>query len=84
LTEAAAVYLRDRGAWLVGIDSMNIDDIAGGVRPVHSVLLAAGIPIVEHLTNLDSLPLDGFLFSATPPRVAGTGTFPVRAHAMID
>ena len=81
LTEQAAVYLRDQGAALVGIDSFNIDDTAGGTRPVHSVLLGAGIPIVEHLTGLDALPSSGFRFSAVPPKVRGMGTFPVRAHA---
>jgi kynurenine formamidase len=84
LTEASAIYLRDQGVQLVGIDSVNIDDTSGRVRPVHSVLLAAGIPIVEHLTNLSALPLDGFRFYATPPKVKGMGTFPVRAHAVID
>jgi kynurenine formamidase len=47
------------------------------------VLLAAGIPIVEHLTALEELPVDGFTFFAVPPRVAGMGTFPVRAFAMV-
>lgn len=83
LTEAAAVYLRDRGAKLVGIDSLNIDDTADPHRPVHSVLLAAGIPIVEHMTNLGALPVEGFRFHAAPPKVAGMGTFPVRAHAIV-
>lgn len=84
LTEKAARYLRDQGAALVGIDSLSIDDTSGSGRPVHSVLLAAGIPIVEHLTGLDRLPIDGFRFSAVPPKAAGTGTFPVRAHARLD
>ena len=83
LTEKAAVYLRDQGALLVGIDSLNIDDTSGGTRPVHSTLLAAGIPIVEHLTNLGALPLEGFQFFAVPPKINGVGTFPVRAHALI-
>lgn len=83
LTEQAAVYLRDHGAKLVGIDSLNIDDISTGERPVHSVLLAAGIPIVEHMTNLAQLPITGFRFSATPPKIKGMGTFPVRAHARL-
>lgn len=84
LTEKAAEYLRNEGAALVGIDSMNIDDTSGGTRPVHSVLLAAGIPIVEHLTNLSALPVHGFRFSAVPPKIAAMGTFPVRAHARLD
>ncbi len=83
LTEKAALYLRDQGALLVGIDSLNIDDTAGGTRPVHTVLLGAGIPIVEHLTGLAALPVDGFRFSAVPPKIAGMGTFPVGAHARL-
>jgi arylformamidase len=84
LTEQAAVLLRDRGARLVGIDSLNIDDTDDPRRPVHTVLLAAGIPIVEHLTQLAALPASGFRFTAAPPRISRMGTFPVRAHAVID
>jgi kynurenine formamidase len=84
LTEKAAKYLRDEGAALVGIDSLNIDDTSGGTRPVHSLLLAAGIPIVEHLTNLSALPTERFRFCAVPPKIAALGTFPVRAHARLQ
>jgi kynurenine formamidase len=84
LTERAATHLRDHGARLVGIDSFNIDDTSGGARPVHSVLLGAGIPIVEHMTNLQELPSDGFRFWAVPPKFSKVGTFPVRAHAIVD
>lgn len=83
LTERAAIHLRDRGARLVGIDSFNIDATDGGTRPVHSVLLAAGIPIVEHLRGLDALPAEGFRFWAVPPKFSKAGTFPVRAHAIL-
>ncbi|GIF19697.1 kynurenine formamidase [Actinoplanes tereljensis] len=82
LTEAGARLLVERGAALVGIDSANIDDaVPGGPRPAHSVLLAVGIPIVEHLTNLGELPPLGARFTAAPPRIVGFGTFPVRAFA---
>lgn len=81
LTEAAAVLLQRQGARLVGIDSLNIDDTADGRRPVHSVLLGAGIFVVEHLCGLDRLPDEGFRFYAVPPKVRGFGTFPVRAFA---
>lgn len=83
LTEDAAVYLRDAGAALVGIDSFNIDDTADRRRPVHTVLLGAGIPIVEHLRGLDQLPVHGFRFFAVPVKVRGMGTFPVRAFASV-
>lgn len=83
LTREAAEYLRDEGAVLVGIDSYNIDDTADLVRPAHTVLLGAGIPIVEHLCNLEQLPANGFTFTAAPVKVRGMGTFPVRAFATI-
>ena len=82
LTHDAAQYLVEQGAALVGIDSLNIDDITDQARPVHSVLLGAGIPIAEHLCNLKALPEEGFRFFAVPPRFRGVGTFPVRAFAM--
>jgi len=83
VTEAAANYLVKAGATLVGIDSHNIDDTRGRTRPVHTTLLGAGIPICEHLCNLDALPDRGFSFSAVPPKVKAFGTFPVRAYACI-
>jgi arylformamidase len=84
LTDAGAAWLVEHGAALVGIDSINIDDMADGARPAHSKLLAAGIPIVEHLRGLEQLPARGFRFSAAPPRIQGLGTFPVRAYAVVD
>jgi len=84
LTEAGAAWLVEHGAALVGIDSINIDDAGDAARPAHSRLLAAGIPIVEHLRELEQLPATGFRFSAAPPRIQGLGTFPVRAYAIVD
>lgn len=83
LTAAAARHLVDGDAALVGIDSLNIDDDSDGTRPVHTALLAAGIPIVEHLCGLDRVPASGFRFFAVPPRVKGIGSFPVRAFALV-
>jgi kynurenine formamidase len=83
LTAQAAELLAGSGARLVGIDSCNIDDTRTRSRPVHTILLRAGVPICEHLTNLDILPDSGFAFTAAPPRIVGMGTFPVRAFALI-
>jgi kynurenine formamidase len=83
LTAEAAEYLVAHGAALVGIDSVNIDALSDLARPVHSALLGAEIPIVEHLCGLGRLPADGFRFSAVPPKVAGFGTWPVRAFATL-
>ena len=74
LTEDAAGWLKESGAVLVGIDSFNIDDTADKRRPVHTILLGAGIPIVEHMRGLEQLPASGFRFSAVPAKVHGMGT----------
>lgn len=81
LTEPAAIFLRHSGVRLVGIDSHNIDDTSGKKRPVHSILLGAEIPIVEHLCNIGRITAREFHFTAAPPRFQGVGTFPVRAFA---
>ncbi len=84
LTADTAERLVEAGVACVGIDSLNIDATEGGERPVHSILLGAEIPIVEHLTGLEALPASGFRFSAVPPKIEGAGTFTVRAYATLS
>ncbi len=84
LTRDAAEHLKSSGAALVGIDSLNIDDNTDGTRPAHSILLEAGIPIVEHMCHLDRLPDQGFKFFAVPAPIKGMGSFPVRAFAIVE
>ncbi len=69
---------------MVGIDSVNIDGTHTGERPIHTILLAAGVPVIEHLCNLDAVGDRPFRFFAVPPAIAGMGTFPVRALALLD
>jgi len=84
LTRDAAEALLAGGPAVVGIDSLNIDDTSDGARPVHTLLLGAGILILEHLTHLDALPLSGFRLHAAPAPFRGLGSFPVRAYAVLD
>jgi kynurenine formamidase len=79
LSADACELLLQRGAALVGIDSVNIDDLDDLARPAHSLLLRRGVPIVEHMTNLGAVAESGLRFYAVPPKIAGMGTFPVRA-----
>ncbi len=83
LSASTATALVAADVACVGIDSLNIDSTDDPQRPVHTTLLAAGIPIVEHLTSLAALPRDGFTFTAVPPKIEGAGTFTVRAYATI-
>ena len=84
LSAASADLLVELGVACVGIDSLNIDSTEGGERPVHTALLRAEIPIIEHLTNLAALPARGATFTAVPPKIEGAGTFTVRAFATVS
>ncbi len=80
LTEDAAKILIEKKVKLVGIDSYNIDDVAGKTRPVHSLLLGNDILIVEHLCNLEAIPSNQDIeFSAVPLMIKDFSTSPVRA-----
>jgi arylformamidase len=84
LTAEGVDHLIAAGVTTVGIDALNIDDTeSGGERPAHTRLLAAGIHVVEHLTNLGAVPEHGARFTAAPPAIEGFGTFPVRAYATL-
>jgi arylformamidase len=84
LTRGACEYLVERGARFVGIDSLNIDDIQDLARPAHTVLLGAGIPVCEHLTQLKAVPREGGFLHAVPIAWRGGASFPVRAYVMVD
>lgn len=83
LTARAAEWLVTAGVVLVGIDSLNIDSISTGERPVHTILLGRDIPVCEHMRGLAAVPDDGGRFSAVPVKVKGMGTFPVRAYVSV-
>jgi kynurenine formamidase len=83
LTGELAKSLVEAGVALVGIDSFNIDSTDDGTRPVHSALLGAGVPIVEHMRGLAAVPERGARFFAVPVKVKGMGSFPVRAFAKL-
>ncbi len=82
LTGEAAQRLIQAGARFVGIDSLNIDDIHDRSRPVHTLLLGAGIPVCEHMTNLESLMPEGGFLHAVPIAWKGGASFPVRAYVV--
>jgi kynurenine formamidase len=84
LTRRAAELLVEAALALVGVDSINIDDMQDSERPAHTLLLGAGIPVVEHLCHLNKLPASGFRFHCVPVKFRGVGTFPVRAYAVIE
>ncbi len=84
LTRELCRALREEGVRFVGIDSLNIDDTDDLERPAHTILLGAGIPVCEHMTNLDRAPSRGGRLHAVPIAWVGGASFPVRAYVMTD
>jgi len=84
LTGDGAAWLVEQRPALVGIDAVNIDDLADPTRPAHTQLLRAGVLILEHLTGLAALPALGARLHAAPPPWSGVGTWPVRAYAVVQ
>ncbi len=82
LTADACEMLVRSGALFVGIDSLNIDDTDDLSRPAHTMLLGAGIPICEHMTNLAAVPASGGRLHAVPIAWVGGASFPVRAYVL--
>jgi kynurenine formamidase len=83
LTVDACAWLRDSGAVFTGIDSVNIDDMNDWARPAHTILLGAGIPVCEHLTQLAALRSGVGRLHAVPIAWRGGATFPVRAYVVL-
>ena len=82
LTADACEMIVRSGALFVGIDSLNIDDTDDLSRPAHTLLLGAGIPICEHMTNLAAVPASGGRLHAVPIAWVGGASFPVRAYVL--
>lgn len=53
----------------------------GAGQPNHELLLGAGIPLIEYLTNLDLLIGKRFASFVLPIKIAGAEAFPVRVVA---
>lgn len=65
---------------VMGVDTsgheVRLPDVKG--QPNHKVLLRAGIPLVEYLTNLKLLVNKRFLTFILPLKIVGAEAFPVR------
>jgi len=90
LAPEAAQWLVDQGIKCLGIDSPSVDPLnrTGGpasreTHPAHHVVLGAGVPIVEGLVNLKSLPEGRFHFCCLPLSIAGGDGSPARAVAVL-
>jgi kynurenine formamidase len=80
LSADAAQFLVDCDVQLVGVDMPSVDHAP---YAAHQILLGAGVPIVENLTNLDAIGADLFQLIVLPLKLAGRDGSPVRAVAIV-
>jgi arylformamidase len=84
LSAEAAQLLVDRGASMVGIDTLSVDSTMQGTSHAHEILLGNDVLIVENLARLDQLlPGCVYQFSFLPLLLAGLDGSPVRAIAWL-
>jgi arylformamidase len=81
-TEAARWLAEDRRIALLGTDASGFEVRGIETQPNHQILFEHGIPIVEHLTNLDALSSDRVTLIVLPWKVRGLDSCPVRVVAI--
>lgn len=84
MNKASADWLVGRGIKALGCDLATPDDPRDLTRPVHLALLGRGIPIIEHVMYLETVPVHRFQFVGVPLRIKGASGSPIRAMAIIE
>lgn len=89
LSEEACEWIVAQGIRLVGFDAPMPDDPRNGRgsekdSPNHTILLGAGVAILEYLVNLSKIPVPDFILSALPLKIDRGDGAPVRAVAIVD
>ena len=79
----AAQCLLDRGAKMVGIDTASVDGGRSTSFPVHRMLAADSVYILENLTSLTDLPGRGAYVIAFPMKIGQGSGAPCRVGAMV-
>jgi arylformamidase len=81
-TEAAHWLVEDRKIALFGTDASGFEVRGIETQPNHEMLFEHGIPVIEHLTNLDKLSSDRVTLIVLPWKVRGLDSCPVRVVAI--
>jgi kynurenine formamidase len=83
LSENGAEFLEFKHPTIVGTDAPSLDLLGGGELPAHSVLLHAGILLLEGLCDLDRIEQPRFQLIALPLRLKSSAS-PVRAVVVVE
>jgi kynurenine formamidase len=83
LSENGAEYLEFKRPFMVGTDAPSLDPKGSKELSAHSILMSAGILVMESLCNLEKIQQSRFRLLALPLRLKGS-TSPVRAVAFLE
>lgn len=81
LSENAADWLRNKKIKVLAIDTVSVDSASSEDLPVHKILLASDIAIIENLANLDSIRQPRLSVIALPLKIKGVDGAPIRVIA---
>lgn len=89
LSEDLCEYLVSHGVKLIGTDAPMPDNPLNGRgsekdSPNHTILLSAGVVILEYLVNLNQIDTSEFILSALPLKIENGDGAPVRAVAIVQ
>jgi kynurenine formamidase len=83
LSENGAEYLEFKRPFMVGTDAPSLDPNGSKELSAHSILMRAGILVLESLCNLEKIQQSRFRLLALPLKLKGS-TSPVRAVAILE
>ena len=83
LSENGAEYLEFKRPFMVGTDAPSLDPSGSKELSAHSILMRAGILVLESLCNLEKIQQSRFRLVALPLKLNGS-TSPVRAVAILE
>lgn len=83
LSLEAAEYMAGMGLRGIGVDAISVDPVSASDLPVHRLLFAKDMVIVENLKLPDELPSQ-FTFSCLPLKLKDADGSPIRAVAMVE
>lgn len=81
-TEECAEWLVARGVRSIGLDFISPDAVDTVDSPVHHIVLAAELGIVENLRNLEEIKVPRVFFAAAPLKIRGGDGAYARAFAV--
>lgn len=89
LSEAAAIWLRERGVLTVGVDAPSVDPGGSAECPAHLNFFRPlpgerYICVIENLVRIETIPRPCFYFVGAPLPLKGASGSPIRALALVD